>query len=418
MALQGILQGLGNEGASQERARQQALVEALSSAQEKRTEQEFGVKMRQSQAGIPQGEPYRGADGKVYQRTLDPNTGQVSAKEVGVPDAESKVQEVIRQLKQAEKEGIQLTPEEKQRVVEAVLGGKSTLSLGARPKQAWMQNPGKTFTSYMVDPYTNQEIPGTRNNNMVPPPGMLEHVRMGEFSWIDDENTLHRVPTTSTTRPVIPPTGGAGGAGGAGAAPPPRKPTQVRAGGAGATPLAATATPLPGRTGPRGSRTIGPVRDPIDRAIAGAAIREADKAKAMVDILYRTNQYMSGGNFTPRQDLAIIVSAVRAMNPGSVRLPQKELDLELKAGSYGDRFKRWYTTALTGLLPQDQREDLVRVIQGETTATASSAAGAWQQAMPTKPLPPYLKAFSNEAGSAQKELDEYEAKIKASAGIK
>ena len=82
------------------------------------------------------------------------------------------------------------------------------------------------------------------------------------------------------------------------------------------------------------------------------------------------------------------------MNPGSVRLPQKELDLELRAGSYGDQFRRWYTRALEGTLPDDQRTDLLGVIRRETEQTARSAAANWQQALPNRALPPYLKRFA------------------------
>jgi hypothetical protein len=90
------------------------------------------------------------------------------------------------------------------------------------------------------------------------------------------------------------------------------------------------------------------------------------------------------------------------MNPGSVRLPQKELELEIQAGSYGDRFRRWYTTATTGLLPDDQRNDLMQVIRDESTRTATSAADNWVTAFSgrNKPLPPYLRRFAGPSNNS------------------
>lgn len=127
----------------------------------------------------------------------------------------------------------------------------------------------------------------------------------------------------------------------------------------------------------------------------------AKKARPMVDVLDTSEEYMKAGEFTPRQDLALIVRAVRAMNPGTVRLPQTELELELKAGSYGDRFKRWFTTASEGVLPDDQRQDLMNVIRAETTRTATTAAEDWRAAYHgTKEADPptYLQRFETKPG--------------------
>jgi len=87
------------------------------------------------------------------------------------------------------------------------------------------------------------------------------------------------------------------------------------------------------------------------------------------------------------------------MNPGSVRLPQKELELEIKAGSYGDRAKRWYDNATTGLLPDDQRKDLFGIVQRETTKSGESIAADWQQNMSGQPLPNDLKRFAKNPGT-------------------
>lgn len=254
------------------------------------------------------------------------------------------------------------------------------------PKLAWTMRDGKPI-AMMRDPQTNQMIPGTENPDILPPPGMLEHVHEGEFSWVDADGIMHRTPTKSVTRPVLP-SGSTSAAPSGGKAP-------VRRTSAGA---AASASVTPKHSGPRGDRIIGDTgkMSAADRMVSAEAVKLADKAKPMVDILDASEDYFKSGKYTPRQDLGIIVRAVRAMNPGSVRLPQKELELEIKAGSYGDRFSRWYSSASTGLLPDDQRADLMNVIRGETSQTAKSAAEAWESAFEgKKPVPPYLKRFGS-----------------------
>jgi hypothetical protein len=139
------------------------------------------------------------------------------------------------------------------------------------------------------------------------------------------------------------------------------------------------------------------------RQVMSQAVDAAKKAKPMVDVLDASEKYMAEGKFSPREDLALIVRAVRAMNPGTVRLPQKELELELHAGSYGDRFRRWFDTATAGVLPDDQRNDLMSVIRKETTQTATSAANDWRdsfQGTEQAEPPRYLRRFETKEGGA------------------
>lgn len=123
------------------------------------------------------------------------------------------------------------------------------------------------------------------------------------------------------------------------------------------------------------------------------------KMKPLFGLLAAQEDYMkevdsNPSKASPRQDLSLVVAAVRAMNPGSVRLPQKELELEMKAGSYGDQARRWWEKASTGLLPDDQRKDLFHIVQRETTKAGESLAADWQQNMSGQPLPSDIKRFA------------------------
>lgn len=172
-----------------------------------------------------------------------------------------------------------------------------------------------------------------------------------------------------------------------------------------------------GSSKPAASTEIGSGKTPAEKradfqnqqAAIKLAQRDATKAagdtRNMVNLLDTQQSYMDGldkgkAQPTPRQDLSLIVAAVRAMNPGTVRLPQKELELELKAGSYGDRARRWYDNASAGVLPADQRKDLFEIVKNETTTAAKNAAATWQQAMGKQPLPNHLQRFSVQSPSA------------------
>jgi len=73
-----------------------------------------------------------------------------------------------------------------------------------KPLIGWSKDKEGKLFSAEIDPATNQFKAGTENYDRIPPAGMLEHVRTGEFSWTDADGNLHRSQTTTTTKPVIP----------------------------------------------------------------------------------------------------------------------------------------------------------------------------------------------------------------------
>ena len=130
---------------------------------------------------------------------------------------------------------------------------------------------GKIY-SFLVDPKTNQPMPGTEDYNVLPSAAIKEGfpppdtIRTGEFSWKDENGVLHRSATTSTTVHV-PHAGAAGAGAGTGAA------GSAYAAPAGEHKTAPGGTPSAPR--PKGDRVIGatgPTGQTKSRADAGATV--------------------------------------------------------------------------------------------------------------------------------------------------
>jgi hypothetical protein len=119
---------------------------------------------------------------------------------------------------------------------------------------------------------------------------------------------------------------------------------------------------------------------PLANALKSAQAGYTNWTKAMLDSQYHT----------PRTDLSIVFSAVRAQVQGAGRMTNTELDRELKAGSFGDRFQRWAKNASEGTLPDDQRQDLLNVIRDSWMASAQVARQAWESDMPDRKMPTYI----------------------------
>lgn len=142
----------------------------------------------------------------------------------------------------------------------------------------------------------------------------------------------------------------------------------------------------PGATGGSKGDVIGQTTPkyspPLAASLKSAQAGYKNWTKAMLDSQYHT----------PKTDLSIVFSAVRAQVEGAGRMTNTELDRELKAGSFGDRFKRWYEGATAGTLPDDQRQDLINVIRDSWLASAETARAAWDSDMKGKEMPIYIKA--------------------------
>jgi len=161
----------------------------------------------------------------------------------------------------------------------------------------------------------------------------------------------------------------------------------------------AASTPTAAGAGVSGDRVIGHTLSQPKAKTQQTTTTTYQKMKPLFGLLNAQEDYMKEvdsdpAKATPRQDLAMVVAAVRAMNPGSVRLPQQELQLEQHTGSLWDKLRRYYSLASEGLLPEDQRKDLFGIVQRETTKAGESIAADWQQNMSGQPLPNDLKRFA------------------------
>ena len=98
-------------------------------------------------------------------------------------------------------------------------------SAAGAAKAAWSKDEKGRIYSANLDPATHQEIPGTRNYNMVPPASLTGRISTGQFHYVDENGAVHEVQETRTSTPIR---GGGGPApaaasaasGGTGAPPP------------------------------------------------------------------------------------------------------------------------------------------------------------------------------------------------------
>lgn len=81
-------------------------------------------------------------------------------------------------------------------------GATAVGSAAAKPVRAWTKDASGKFTSVLVDPMTNQKIPGTENGDIAPPASLSGHITTGDFHWVDSEGNQHSTTETHTTTPL------------------------------------------------------------------------------------------------------------------------------------------------------------------------------------------------------------------------
>lgn len=84
-------------------------------------------------------------------------------------------------------------------------GTRRPLSLAGanvKPFRAWTKDASGKFTSVLVDPKTNQKIPGSENQDIQPPAALAGHVTSHEYFWTDQNGDVHHYDYSTTSSPT------------------------------------------------------------------------------------------------------------------------------------------------------------------------------------------------------------------------
>jgi len=81
----------------------------------------------------------------------------------------------------------------------------SVTSTRNKPIRAWDMGANGKPEGIMLDPSTNQKVPGSENPNLIPPSSMLQHISNGFYIYTDPETQeIHKVPIQRSSGPVLP----------------------------------------------------------------------------------------------------------------------------------------------------------------------------------------------------------------------
>lgn len=299
MSFGGIALGVGRENENIGRGREKALKEGydrlnaqlqieqalqnrrysgLQSQEIQAKLKEIQQQMQQRGALIPEGEPYRAEDGKLYQRYRNPLTGKVETQLSTEPEEESPMGSVLRQLNEAKGRGIELTPEAVQRIVENTLGGKGTALTPKAARFGSFVRDKSSPTGFSREILDGTTLAPTGKKDYGLPPGTLPKWRTVYKVRTNQDGSQDLVPVTETSGVSLPPrmAGGGSQSPSAGGMPP----TRASAGGASVS-SGAKAQPQPTT-----DKSIPWGHKPLD-AMSRRTIVAANQAKSGVDRLLR-----------------------------------------------------------------------------------------------------------------------------------
>jgi hypothetical protein len=81
----------------------------------------------------------------------------------------------------------------------------SVTSTGNKPIRAWEMGANGKPEGIMLDPSTNQKIPGSENPYLIPPSSLLQHISNGFYIYTDPETQeTHKIPIQRSSGPVLP----------------------------------------------------------------------------------------------------------------------------------------------------------------------------------------------------------------------
>lgn len=78
-----------------------------------------------------------------------------------------------------------------------------TTAAASKPVRAWKRDDKGKILSVMIDPKTNQMVPGSENYDVIPPSYLVPKISTGVYHWVDQDNQIHETPESHTTRPAL-----------------------------------------------------------------------------------------------------------------------------------------------------------------------------------------------------------------------
>jgi len=256
--------------------------------------------------------------------------------------------------------------DEEGNIVERPLGANYQPPPSSRAdRYAWSRDAqGRPF-SVLLDPATNQVVKGSENYNVVPPPGMLEHVTTGTYHFVDQDNNVIAVPESRTTTPVF-----------SGTAAAPARPAgaPARAAGAGAAPAGAT-TPI--RTNGAATATpAAPAKPAAAPAAPGAGVGRVIGKKGTPALNKARAEHATWNGMasladnmvtapSSEKDVTFVLALIKA-EAGRVNI--QEIKSIFNAGGLGMAPERWMAAAKNGQLTPALRKQLQDIVHQRVTA--------------------------------------------------
>lgn len=219
-------------------------------------------------------------------------------------------------------------------------------------RPAWKKNPNGSFSSVLLDPATNQPIPGSENNDVQPPASLSGRITTGFYHFVDDKGEVHQVQETHTSMP-------AGASSG-----------QPAAGGKG---------PAPKAGAPRGDKVLGRK----DTATTTAAKKDYVQAVKLASLAQQVK--LNPNDAINQKRLAVALERISAG-----RFTVEALDYIKKAG-WGNTIDEWALKPTTGGLPPDVMRQLIDGANQNLKAAkdamdeAENLGGSSDQPAPGKP---------------------------------
>src|SRR6202142_3621083 len=195
-----------------------------------------------------------------------------------------------------------------------------------KPMRGWTKKNGK-FVSVLLDPKTNQPLPGTENPNIAPPGYLTGRITTGNYHWVDKDNKVHSTQETHTSMPA------AGGGGDQSSSKP---------------------------AGQQKKDVQGMASKSGDRILGQSNKRTTAQNKADNDVLEATKLSSIADQVATKPNDAINQKrlAVALERASAGRFTTQALDYIIKAG-WGNTVEQWASNPSTGALPQDVMRQLI-----------------------------------------------------------